>query len=239
MRLVRWLPLAALLAMTAAWGSTFFLIKDLVTRLPVADLLALRFVLASAALVVVAGRRLRLTSEVLRRGLLLGGLYGVAQILQTVGLASTAASVSGFLTGLYVVATPLLAALILRTRVSGWTWSAAGLATAGLGVLSLQGFALGYGETLTVLSAVVYAGHILALGRLSSPGTTLSLATVQTGTVAVVCTVAAVADGQLVLPASGPDWSRVLYLAVVAGALTMFLQTWAQARMEASRAAVV
>jgi drug/metabolite transporter (DMT)-like permease len=238
-RLVRLSPLLALVAMTAAWGSTFFLIKDLLTRLPAADMLALRFAIASVALILVAGRRLRLDAEILRRGILLGGLYGVAQILQTVGLAQTAASVSGFITGLYVVATPLLAALVLRTRVGGWTWAAVGLATVGLGVLSLNGFSVGYGELLTLASALVYAGHIIALGRMAGPSTALSLAVVQTGMITAVCTVAAWTDGRLVLPSSAGDWTRLIYLAVVAGALTMFLQTWAQARMDASRAAVI
>jgi len=235
----RWLPLAALLAMTAAWGSTFFLIKDVVTRLPVADLLALRFGLASVALLLLTGRRLWLNYAVLRHGMWLGGLYGIAQILQTVGLASTSASVSGFLTGLYVVATPLLAAVLLRSRISGWTWAGAALATVGLGVLSLRGFTIGYGEMLTVASAVVYAGHIVALGRWSTAANAMALALVQMVTITVVCSVAAAADGKLVLPQSGRDWGIVIYLAVVAGALAMVLQTWAQAHLEASRAAVV
>jgi len=166
-------PLVALLAMTAAWGSTFFLIKDLVTRVPVSDLLALRFGLGALALVVVAGRRLRMSRRTLLAGILLGLLYGAGQILQTVGLAHTSASVSGFITGLYVVATPLLAALLLRARVGASTWLAAGLATIGLGVLSLNGFSLGFGELLTLISALVYAGHILAMGRLAGPGTAL------------------------------------------------------------------
>ena len=236
-------PLLALLAMTAAWGSTFFLIKDLLVRLPVADMLALRFGIGSLALVLLAGRRLRMSRSTLRSGVLLGLLYGVAQILQTAGLAHTSASVSGFITGLYVVATPLLAALLLRTRVSATTWAAALLATVGLGVLSLEGFALGYGELLTLASALVYAGHIIAMGRLSAPGEALPLSLVQMVVITVVCTVAAVWPGSgspgLQLPTTGGDWLSVLYLAVVAGALTMVLQTWAQARVEASRAAVV
>ena len=237
-------PLVALLAMTAAWGSTFFLIHDLVTRLPVTDLLAVRFGVGSVALALLAGRRLRLTRRTLRGGALLGLLYGVAQILQTVGLAHTSASVSGFITGLYVVATPLLAALLLRSRVSGTVWVAAGLATVGLGVLSLDGFALGYGELLTLLSALVYAGHILLMARVSEPGNALGLSLVQMVVITAVCTVAAVWPGSgtgagLQLPGSGSDWLAVLYLAVVAGALTMVLQTWAQARIEPSRAAVV
>ena len=236
-------PLVALLAMTAAWGSTFFLIKDLLVRLPVADMLALRFGLGSLALVVIAGRRLRMSRRTLRSGVLLGLLYGGAQILQTAGLAHTAASVSGFLTGLYVVATPLLAALLLRTRISPTVWAATALATVGLAVLSLNGFAIGYGELLTVVSALIYAGHILAMGRLSAPGEALPLSLVQMVVITVLCAAVACWPGSggagLQLPTAGSDWLAVLYLAVVAGALTMVLQTWAQARIEPARAAVV
>jgi drug/metabolite transporter (DMT)-like permease len=224
--------------MTAAWGSTFFMIKDVVTRIPVPDLLALRFAIAAVALAVVAGQRLRMSTVTLQRGLLLGFLYGIAQLLQTFGLAHTAASVSGFLTGLYVVLTPLLSAAILRTRIPPAVCAASVLATAGLGVLSLQGFAIGYGELLTVASAVVYALHIVALGRMSQPGTALQLSVVQMATIAVICGVAA-APGGLQLPVTGIDWVIVIYLALIAGALTMLLQTWAQARVEASRAAVI
>lgn len=231
-------PLLALLAMTAAWGSTFFMIKDVVTRIPVPDLLTVRFAIAALALAVIAGPRLRMSTVTLRRGLLLGVLYGVAQLLQTFGLAHTAASVSGFLTGLYVVLTPLLSAMILRTRIPPAVWAASVLATVGLGVLSLQGFAIGYGELLTVASAVVYALHIVALGRMSEPGTALQLSVVQMATIAVVCGFAAVPGG-IQLPTSGTDWVIVIYLALIAGALTMLLQTWAQARVEASRAAVI
>jgi len=237
-------PLLALLVMTAVWGSTFFLIKDLVTRVPVTDMLAVRFALGSVALILVAGQRLRMTRRTLRAGVALGLLYGVGQILQTVGLAHTSASVSGFITGLYVVATPLLGALLLRARVSATTWSATGLATLGLGVLSLHGFSLGYGEMLTLLSAVVYAGHIVAMGRLTTPGAALSLSVVQMVVITLVCTVAACWPGSgsgagLQLPTTGGDWLAVLYLGVVAGSLTMLLQTWAQARIEPTRAAVV
>jgi drug/metabolite transporter (DMT)-like permease len=238
------LAFLALLSMTAAWGSTFFMIKDIVTRIGVADLLTVRFAIATIGLALIAGRRLAMSRPTMARGVLLGLLYGVAQILQTTGLAHTAASVSGFITGLYVVATPLLGALILRSRIAPTTWVATGLATLGLGVLSLNGFAIGYGELLTLCSAVIYAGHIIALGRLSEPGTALSLSVVQMAVITVICGVAALwpADPSgigIQLPGSGRDWLIVIYLALIAGALTMVLQTWAQARVEASRAAVI
>ena len=238
------LAFLALLAMTAAWGSTFFLIKDLVTRMPAADLLAIRFAIGSVALGLIAARRIHLSRPVVIYGVLLGLLYGSAQILQTAGLSHTSASVSGFVTGLYVVATPLLTAIILRRRIPPLTWVAAVLATLGLGVLALRGVSIGYGELLTLISAVIYAGHIVALGRFSSPETTLSLSLVQLSMITLLTAVAAlwptaVSAPGIQLPGSLHDWLVVLYLALIASALTMVLQTWAQAHIEPSRAAVI
>jgi drug/metabolite transporter (DMT)-like permease len=238
------LAFLALLVMTAAWGSTFFLIKDVVTRIPVADLLAIRFAIASVALALIAAPRLRLSRTVLMYGSSLGLLYGSAQILQTTGLAHTAASVSGFVTGLYVVVTPLLTALLLRRRIPRLTWLAAILATVGLGVLALHGFALGYGELLTLIAAVIYAGHIVALGRFSTTETTLSLSLVQLIVITLVSAIAAWwpttgSGAGIQLPNSAGDWLIVLYLALIASAMTMVLQTGAQAHIEPSRAAVI
>jgi drug/metabolite transporter (DMT)-like permease len=234
----QWLAFLAIVVMTAVWGSTFFLIKDVVTRIGVLDLLAVRFAVATLAMMLLAGRHLKMSAGTLRRGVLLGVLYGLAQILQTFGLAATSASVSGFLTGLYVVATPLLGAAILRVRVEQRAWVAVGLATLGLGVLSLHGFSVGYGELLTVAAALLYAGQILAMSRMTTPETTLSLTLVQLVVITLICTGAALPDG-IALPASGADWAAVVYLGVVAGALTMFLQTWAQGYLDPTRAAVV
>lgn len=231
------LALLALLTMTAAWGSTFFLIKDLVTRVPVPDLLALRFGVAAVVVAALGVRSLRMSRRTVINGVLLGLLYGGAQILQTAGLARTTASVSGFLTGLYVVATPLLGAVVLRVRIRGTTWLAVGLATVGLAVLSLHGLSLGAGELLTVASAIVYAVQILAMSRMAEPHTAVSLTIVQLAVIAVVCALAA-APGGFTLPVRPADWWSLAYLAVVAGALTMFLQTWAQAHVDASYAAV-
>lgn len=228
----------ALLVMGAAWGSTFFMIKDLLLRIGVADLLAVRFAIATLALALVGARHLRMSRRTLAHGIGLGALYGLAQLLQTAGLGLTTASTSGFVTGLYVVITPLLAATILRARIGRWTWVAVGLATVGLGVLSLNGFAVGVGELLTLASAAVYAGHILVMSRWSRGDDAVSLAIVQMAVVTVMCTVAALPGG-ITLPASAPDWGRMLYLAVIAGALTIVLQTWAQSLVEPTRAAVI
>jgi drug/metabolite transporter (DMT)-like permease len=228
-----------LLAMTASWGSTFFLIKDLLDRVPTLDFLAIRFAIAGLVMAAVAPRALmRLTAESRRRAVVLGGVYGVAQILQTAGLAHTPASVSGFITGMYVVCTPLLAAVLLRTRITGLAWAAVALATTGLGVLTLDGLSVGYGEAITLVAAVLYALHIVALGAWANAREALGISIVQLLVIAVICLVATAPDG-VVLPSTGADWLSVVYMALVAGALALIGQTWAQAHLPPTRSAIV
>ena len=233
------LAVLGLLGVTAAWGSTFFLLKGVVERIPVTDFLAVRFALAAVAVWLIAPRSLtRLTAAERRHGVLLGLVYGAAQLLQTVGLQSTSASVSGFVTGMYVVFTPLLGAVLLRARIGRTVWVAVALATAGLAALSLQGLAVGTGEALTLASALLYGVHIVGLGLWSSARSAIGLTVAQLLTITVVCGVGAVPGG-LVLPQSGGDWFALVYMALVAGALALIVQTWAQAHLAATRAAII
>lgn len=229
----------ALLAMTASWGSTFFLIRDLLERVPTLDFLAVRFLIAAVAMVLVAPRAVaRLSPESRRHAVVLGGVYGVAQVLQTAGLAHTPASVSGFITGMYVVLTPLLAAVLLRTRIGGLTWVAVAIAAGGLAVLTLDGVSMGYGEAITLMSAVLYALHIVGLGAWSDPRQALGMSIVQIIVIAVLCSIATIPDG-VVLPSTGADWASVVYMALVAGAAAMLAQTWAQAHLPPTRSAII
>ena len=238
-RRVQVLATLALLFVTACWGSTFFLIKDLLDRVPTLDFLAVRFSIAGIFLLVLFPRALgRLSAESRRHAAVLGVVYGVAQILQTTGLAHTPASVSGFITGMYVVCTPLLAAVLLRTRIGALTWAAVLLATAGLGVLTLEGFSVGYGEALTLVAAVLYAVHIVGLGAWARPDQALGMSIVQIWVVAAVCFVATAPDG-ITLATTTRDWLSILYMAVFAAALAMLAQTWAQAHLTPTRAAII
>lgn len=233
------LAAAALLAVTAMWGSTFFLIRDLLDRVPAADFLAVRFAIATVAMLLLAPRAIsRLDMVTRRRSAYAGGVYGVAQILQTTGLAHTPASVSGFITGLYVVATPVLAALAFRQRVSRAIWVAVSLSTAGLGILSLRGFSIGYGQAITFVAAILYAVHIIVLSRWSSSRDAYAMATIQMAVIAALCFVVA-APGGMSLPHESRDWLAVIYMALAAGALAMVVQTWAQSQLDAPRSALL
>lgn len=228
-----------LVAMTAVWGSTFVLIKDVVGRMRVVDFLAVRFVVAAVVMLVLFARPVwRLGRAQLGRALMLGAVYGSGQLLQTWGLKLIAPSVSGFATGMYVVFTPILAWLLLRERIAGVVWLAVAMATGGLALLSLHGVSVDLGVWLTLASAGLYALHIVGLGRWSREADAIGMSAVQVAAIALVCLLATLPQG----PALPPDraaWLAVLYMALIAGAGAMLIQTWAQAHLPPARAAIV
>ncbi|WP_430387931.1 DMT family transporter [Dyella sp. 20L07] len=228
-----------LVSVTAIWGSTFFLIKDLVARMAVADFLAVRFVIAALAMVLLFHRALlKLSRREWAQGIALGAVYGIAQLLQTAGLEHTSASISGFVTGMYVVFTPLLGTILLRQRLPPITWVAVLLSVGGLALLALRGLSISYGVWLTLASAALYGLHIVGLGAWSRPGSAFALSTLQMMVIATVCLLATLPKGPALPPDSGA-WVAVLYMALAAGAGAMLVQTWAQAHLSSTRAAIV
>lgn len=233
------LPVTALLSVTAVWGSTFIILKGALDHVGAADFLAVRFSIAAAVMVGLTGARLRLLGPgQWARGLGLGALYGTAQLLQTVGLRTTDASVSGFITGMYVVLTPLIVLLMGGAPLGRRGLLASGTALAGLACLSLSGTALSPGAMITLAGSMVYALHIVALGRVARGQEAMVLTATQMVGIALVCAAAALPGG-IGVPATARVWGPVLYMALASGILTMLLQTWAQARMSPTRAAVI
>ncbi len=233
--------LAGLLAVAAAWGSSFPLTKALLERMTPLNFLAVRFTIAAALLAIVFFPAMRrLSRRALVRGLWLGLAFGVGQILQTIGLEYTPASISGFITGTYVVLTPMWAALLLHSRIGPRVWIGSGIATVGLAILGLNGLSIGIGEAITLASAVVYALHIVGLGAWTTARDAVGLSVVQlavTAALSIGC--ALVVEGGVTLPTTGFDWFAIVFLAVVAGAVAMVVQSWAQAHLAPSRAAII
>jgi drug/metabolite transporter (DMT)-like permease len=229
----------ALVGVTAIWGSTFVVVKDAIDRMPVMDFLAWRFAIAALVMLALRPRALsRLSRTGRRHGVALGVALGAGYIFQTVGLRTTDAAVSGFITGMFVVFTPLAAAGLLRRPPSAGAWAAVLLATVGLGLLSLQGLHVGKGEALTLMCAVAFALHIVGLGEWSSANDAYALAVVQLSVVAVGCTLGALAGG-LVVPPDLEVWAALALTALLATAVAFVVQTWAQAHLAPTRAAVI
>jgi drug/metabolite transporter (DMT)-like permease len=195
---------------------------------------------ASVLLLAVRPRALqRMSPGSRRRGVVLGGFLGAGFLAQTVGLRTTSATVSGFVTGMMVVFTPLVAWLVLRQRVERSAWMGVALATVGLGLLTVRGVSVGMGEALTLLGAGFYAFHIVGLGEWSRPDDAYGLTVVQAATVAALCLVLTSVDGRVALPPDRSAWWAIGFMAVAATAIGFMVQTWAQAHLPATRAAVI
>lgn len=230
----------AILLVTAIWGSTFFIIKDAVSQVDPLDFLVIRFAIGTAVPAIVFHRKLlRLTRRQWAIGLGVGGVYGLAQIAQTVGLQHTQASVSGFITGTYVILTPLILWAVFRRRLHLSTWLAVVIAVVGLAVLSLSGLGNGgIGELLTLTGAALYAVHIILLDRFARAMDAISLATSQL--VGVTLVVGALGlPGGCQIPTEPSVWGAIFYTAILAGIVTMLLQTWAQRHIAPTRVALL
>ncbi|UOZ06979.1 DMT family transporter [Amycolatopsis sp. WQ 127309] len=233
------LALLSLVVTTALWGGTFVIVKGAIRLASPVDFLAVRFLIAFVVLATLRPRRvLRLSRDGLVRGALLGLTLGGAYLAQTYGQQYTSASMSGFITGMSVVFTPIIAGLVFRHRIGSMIWCAAAVATAGLAVMTLHGFTVGPGEGLTVLCALFFAVHLIALSEWSTAQDAYGLTVVQLGVIGLLC-LALGSPGGLDLPADEGFWAAVIGLAIVATAAGYLVQTWAQAHLPASVAAVV
>jgi drug/metabolite transporter (DMT)-like permease len=233
------LALTALVGVTAIWGSTFVIVQNAIARVPVMDFLAVRFSLAALVMMVFRPSCLRrLTWRVTWQGFLLGVVLGLGYIAQTFGLLSASATVSGFITGMFVVFTPVIAWIILRRKVNRNTWFAVILATLGLGLLGLHGWSIGIGELLTLGCAIFFAIHIVLLGEWSTMNDIYLLALVQIATVAVISLIVSLPGG-ISLPPDSEVWIAVGITAVLATAAAFLVQTWAQSLVSPTGAAVI
>jgi drug/metabolite transporter (DMT)-like permease len=230
----------SLVGIAAIWGLTFTMVQDAVRELPVLDFLGYRFTAAAVLVAIVFRRALReLSSEGWRAGLLMGVFLTASYVLQTFGLQHTSASNTGFITGLFVVITPILAALVLRERVGALGWTAAIVSAFGLYLLSgTHGFNA-RGDGLVLLCAVAVAAHILVTSRAARDHHPGALLVVQLGFCGLACLAAGAATGGLEAPRGGTVWLALAVTAVFASALGFFVQTYAQRHAPPSRTALI
>jgi len=226
-------------AVGAIWGGAFVVMKDTLVRLDVNSFLAWRFIFATLLLIAIRPRVLRqYNKSFLKKGVLVGLFLGSGYIFQSLGLTHTTVGKTGFITGLYVVLTPLVAAIALRKNINRSEWSSVAIATIGLALLSFKGFSIGFGEFLVLVSALLFALHIVSLGEWASGLDTYALTVLQLGTCAVMTFLASLKGGFHTPPDAGV-WEAIIYTAIFATSLAFIVQTWAQSSMRATTVAVI
>jgi len=214
--------------------------KDAIERQTVNNFLFSRFVLAVVVMILIRPQCIKLfNKDLLVRASTAGLFLGSGYILQTLGLARTGAAITGFITGLYVVFTPLIAAVVLKARITLVTWACVGVATLGLALLSLQGWSIGFGELLVLGSAFAFAAHIIALGKWSSGRDAYAMTVVQLAMCALLTGLASLFEGGYQLPPDRGVWATVIFTAVACTAMAFVIQTWSQAHMSTTKVAVI
>lgn len=231
----------ALLSVTASWGASFVLMKDAIERQPIPDFLFTRFAIAALVMIVARPRVLRdITPRVLWTGSIVGLILGAGYISQTIGLEMSTAAITGFLTGLYVILTPLIGWAFLKQKLSGRVLIGAVLSLTALGILSITDVGFSEGTIWVVICAILFALHIVTLGVWSPGADAYALTLIQIVVVAIMTGLWTFGDGNgFVLPPDAGVWNAILITAVFATAVGFFLQTWAQGHMDPGRVAIL
>ncbi len=235
MKLAPW----ALLAVAAIWGISFVWMKDILDQQDVYSFLTSRFVVAALAIIAINPKVLRhFTKELVFKGLVIGMALGSGYIFQTLGLERTTPAITGFITGLYVVFTPLIASVFLKEKLTLLMWGYIALAVIGLAVLSVDGWSIGLGEAFVLISAVLFAIHIILLGSWSKKFDAYALTVMQLIGCAILSAIPASING-FVAPPDMQVWSVIIFTAIFATAFAFVIQTWSQARISTTKVAVI
>lgn len=235
------LAVLALLGVGFVWGAAFVLMKDAIVLQPYMDFLATRFTIAAIAMILLRPVvSLRFEAGDIRYGALIGVVLAFGYITQTIGLDMTTAATSGFLTGLYVVFTPLIAWLFTRQKVSGKVALGVMFSIVGMGIFSGAASSTEFqlGQIWLVVCAVLYAVHILLLGHYGKTRNSYRFAMLQIVFVALVTWGFALVDGYQP-PPNFEVWFAVLFTALLSTVLAFWIQTWAQTLLDPARVALL
>ena len=237
----RWLVTLALLGVAAVWGATFVMVKNAVSTYPVFGFLFWRFAIASVAFVVLFPRTFRLFRPgTVKVGLLAGLLLTAGYVFQTWGLQGTSPSKAAFITGMFVVITPFLQAVVLRRPPSWPAWL--GIAASVVGLWLLSGGASGgwnAGDTRVLLCAVAYSAHMIVLGSLGREHDSRPLTFVQLAVCCVLCGGASLVLERPAPPSTASLWIALLVTGVFASAVAFAVQTYAQRLISPTRTALI
>ncbi len=233
-------PLIALVCVTAIWGYTFVPVQDAVAIYSLFAFLAVRFGISTVVLLPFAWRPLlALPRSGVLAGVGAGCLLGTAYGLQTAGLERTTVSSTGFITGLYVVLTPLIALVAFKTPVPAIAWAGVILALAGLLLLSGVPGGSVFGNALVLGNAVAQSLQIVAMERFAPRYDPRALTFLQMAVSCLAFTLIALSRGDLFVPHGASVWYALVTTGVFAGALGYLVATWVQSRTTAARAALV
>ena len=231
----------ALFVVAIIWGSGFVVIKDTLNVVTPFYLNAYRFIMASIVLSVFTYKNLlKATKEDIKAGLIIGLFLFGGFTIQTIGLQYIEAGKQAFITATYVVMVPFIYWAISKKRPNKIEVFAAFLSLIGIGVLSLEkGIGLGYGETLTLISAVMFALHVSSTGYFAGNSDPYVISVIQLTTTGVLSLICALLFEGTDIAIDTSALLPILYLAVFSSALAFLIQTIAQKHTSSTHTAII
>jgi len=238
----------ALAVCALIWGATFVVIKNALADISVVAYMAIRFGLAAIVMAAIYWRAVRgLTSRAIWAGAQIGFFMFGGYVFQIAGLKFTTPSKAAFITGTFVVFVPILLALFGRRRIGSWIWAGAAAVLAGLYFLTVppEGFGgLNRGDPIVFGCAIMFALHMIFIGRYVGEHSVAALSFLQVATTAVL-------SAALLPLAAAAGWEQprivwtgnvifaILLTAIGATVICFSLQTWAQQYAAPSHAAIL
>lgn len=239
-----------LVVATIIWGLSFVVMKDAVDVLEPAYLIGFRFLATGLILAALFWKRLvkafsrEYAKDYLAKGVILGVLCFLAFWVQTIGLDNTTPGKNAFLTATYCVIVPFAWWVIARKRPTAFNLMAAVMAVAGIGLVSLTGslaeLGMGYGDFMTLVSALLFAVHIVFVSKYSETNDVLVLTVLQF-VIGGACGIAYGACFETLPPASAltPDFFwNMAYLVIFASCIALVIQNVALAHVPPAQASL-
>lgn len=231
----------SLLFVAFVWGGGFVAVKDALNTVTPMVLMSIRFVLATAVLYLFLHRFIGKISLLdFKKGSVVGVILYLAFAAQTFGLQYTTASKQGFLTATYVIMVPLIYWVLYRKRPPIKAFVGSFVTIVGIGLISLNAtLSLNIGDMLTLLCAVLFAGHIISIEYFAKDMNVFKLAFLQIGIAAVLFVITALATEPIPSSLTPRAWFAIVYLAIFSTFACFTVQTIAQKYTSSSHVSIL
>jgi len=235
----------SIFCITIIWGSSFIVMKNISNDIPAYAYLAMRFLVASIILMFIFNKNLKgINLSGIIRGSIIGLLLYAGMMLQVLGLKTTTASNSAFITGLCVVMVPIISVFLLKKRPP--LNAVAGVILAAVGLFFLTGFQGNWviGDTLTLICALCFALQIIFIDKFASDMNIYHLAFLQVSSAAVLylitwAGIAFTSSGSAYIVFDSKVILTILYTGALGTALGYSVQTIAQKYTNPTRTALI
>ncbi|MCM1989884.1 DMT family transporter [Oceanirhabdus seepicola] len=236
----------ALLIVAAVWGGGFVAVKDALDSTSPYFIMTMRFAIATLFMGIFFWKKIKkIDKESLKAGIIIGIILFLAFAFQTIGLQYTTASKQSFVTAVYVVMVPFLYWIVTKKRPKVYNILAAFLCLGGIWFLTLSGEAtvgesfINKGDSLTLICALLFAAHIVAVGHYAQKHDPIILTVIQLGVSGILSFICMILLKQTPTQLGKEAMIPILYLAVLSTFLAFLIQNVAQKYTYSTHAALI